>query len=120
MLPVFRVNSGGAWVWDGTPGKQSERAEWAPYAINSHLLEALRLSATSQSVEVAGEWPGTYQVAGFELRNKFDEGGVRPSNVSVPGSQMVIIHMFYGPRPIDLPVTVSYTLNASYPGQPPC
>ena len=61
-----------------------------------------------------------YEVATLDSRDPWDTGGVRPPNVTIPGPQTVIVHMFYGSMPIDLAVTVSYTLNANYPDHPVC
>jgi hypothetical protein len=48
----------------------------------------------------------------LEPRNQF--GGDRPENVKIPESQEVVLPVIYGTKEIQIPLTVSYTLNNDY------
>jgi hypothetical protein len=51
----------------------------------------------------------------LDPRNRFGQGGDRPKDVIIPESQKVVLPIIYGTKEIQIPITVSYTLNTNYP-----
>jgi hypothetical protein len=112
-IPVFRVASEKAYVWDVTSIDPPWVLGWAPMA--KYLpSDTLNLYVYGDSLKVYSSAYFQYTIVNLESRNIFDDGSGRPANVSIPTSHTIIVPAIYGVSEIDLPLTISYTLNEAY------
>ncbi len=104
--PVYKVVDGQAYIWNikyNHPGtgyyfdwfkeKQRDVSVWLYVYENQVLSE-------------------TGTILDLEPRNQFD--GDRPKDVIIPDPQKVMLSTIYGTEIIQIPLMVSYTLNANY------
>jgi hypothetical protein len=104
--PLYKVVNGQAYVWRikyNHPGtgyyyawfKESERDDSIWLYVNANQV-----------------WVQDAVIFDLEPRNQY--GGDRPKDVQIPASQHICLSVIYGSERIDVPITISYTLNEEY------
>jgi hypothetical protein len=104
--PLYKVVNGQAYVWRikyNHPGsgyyyawfKEGERDDSIWLYVNANQIRC-------QNAVI------------FDLEPRNQYGGDRPKNVQIPASQHILLSVIYGSERIEIPITISYTLNEEY------
>jgi hypothetical protein len=104
--PVYKVVDGQAYIWSiiyNHPGSGYYFA-W--------IKENIRDDSVWLYVHENQVWSETGTILELDPRNLFD--GDRPKDVKIPESQKVTLPIIYGTKEIQIPITISYTINPDY------
>ena len=112
-IPAFKVASGQALVWDVTSVNPPWTLGWKPVQ-EYYPSDTLWLSISGPYIEVRASAFFQYHLLKIEARNQFDSGGRRPADAQIPAPQTVTLPIVYGGNPINVPLTISYSLNTTY------
>jgi hypothetical protein len=111
--PVLKIVSGQGFYWGpifDNPNSPA-RMGWKPENYYGRP-DAVWLSIDANRLEGVDS-----TILKLEPRNQYEYGGhSRPENVDIPGPQTVLLPLFYGEQVINVPLTISYTLNTEYYG----
>ena len=104
--PVYKIIDGQAYIWTikyNHPGT----GYYFDWFKENQRDDSVWLYAKENQIRSE-----TGSILDLEPRNQFD--GDRPKDVKLPEPQKVALPIIYGSKEVQIPITVSYTLNTHY------